>query len=626
MKRLLILPLFALALTAQAQTIPFDLEIGYRWIDLKGSSDMYRTQINERNGVLLRTFSMSGLTAGLDRYRINANDLGIGPAGSLRFDVERDGVYKLRFAYRTADAFSVFPSIANGQHVIDRRRRMIDSDLEFLPGANLSPFIGWSWNENQGPGSTTIHLGQDEFRLMQNVNEHDRELRFGTSFHYAWLNGQITQGWRNFRGTETLTLDPGAGGGNNSDPVLGQPITASTITRNDETHVKTPYTNFFASAQPNERLHVMAHYVRFVADADGREGEAATGSFASFAIGRFFTGFSSQGTSSARNLTWRGGGRIESTIYPNVDVDAGFEREHRNLDGSALIYDFFLQSITFGGADKRDLATILQASSSVDRDTNVFHAGVSARAIGPFGVRAEYRDSRQDVTVSPDLSEIVVPGNQGGDFNRRVHTFDLSGSFSRSGLMLGASYRKESANEPVFRTDFLDRDRWRLRAGWTSPKKFFRAGVTAERTNQNNDRPDIGYDAKFRQASGEVEVAPNDSLRFRVSASQFRGDSKISIRFPQNFTIGESTPSEDGNAREAGASYLRGPFSVDGSLAHYKNRGSIAFDIDRYRLRMTYDFKSKAGIGAEIDRDKYDDSSFSDYEATRYGLFLRWRP
>ena len=40
---------------ANAQsTTPIDLEIGFRWVDLDGSEDVYRTQINEEEGLLLR--------------------------------------------------------------------------------------------------------------------------------------------------------------------------------------------------------------------------------------------------------------------------------------------------------------------------------------------------------------------------------------------------------------------------------------------------------------------------------------------------------------------------------------------------------------------------------------------
>lgn len=228
------LPILAIALAAHAQTVPFDLEAGYRWLDLKGSNEMYRSQINERGGLLIRTFTLStsdfeGHTSLTDRVRIDVSDLGSGPAQSFRLEASRAGAYKLRFGYREADAFSALPAFANpllsqgivpGQQTFDRTRRMYDIDLEMLTDRLIVPFIGFSSNENRGPGSTTYHIGQDEFRLLQNLNERDREIRAGASFHFASIYGQLTEGWRNFRGNESLTLAPGAGNGNNIDPVL----------------------------------------------------------------------------------------------------------------------------------------------------------------------------------------------------------------------------------------------------------------------------------------------------------------------------------------------------------------------------------------------------------------------
>ncbi|MEO8215548.1 MAG: hypothetical protein ABI718_00535 [Acidobacteriota bacterium] len=632
----------AVAFTAQAQTVPFDLEIGYRWLDLKGSEDMYRTQINERDGLLIRNFTLatsdfSGRTTFMDRFRVDVSDLGAGPAGSLRIEAEKSRRYHLRVGYRSTNAFSALPGFANpllgegivpGQHTYERTRRMLDVDLELLPDRAIVPFVGYTWNDNHGPGTTTYNLGQDEFRLSNNLKERDRELRAGASFHFGSVQGQLTQGWRSFRGTDSLSLASGAGAGNNPGSILDQPVSAQTISRTDRTDVDTPFTNFYITGQPLTRIRLIGNYVRFAADSDGSESENAAGTFISFPISRFFTGISEQGSSSAKNTTWRGGGRAEITVYPNVDVSAGFQKEHRELDGSALITTIFLQSITFGGVDRRDLETILKASSSLDRNEDVLNASVSARALGPFALRGEYRESKQDVKVSPDLSEIVVPGAQEGQFDRRVHTFDVSGTFRQSGLMLGAAWRTDNADNPVFRTDFLDRDRVRVRGAWSSPKDFFRAGLTAERTNQSNDRPEAGYDARIRQYSGDVEVAPRAWLRLRGSLSQFRADSNISFRHPENFSIDESVHSENGKAREGGVSFLRGPFSLDTSLGRFENSGTTPFDMDRYRLRLTYDFKSKTGVAVEWDRDKYDEPSpsYGKFDASRYGVYLRWHP
>jgi len=635
------LPILVIAFAAHAQTIPFDLEIGYRWLDLNGSSNMYRTQINERDGLLIRSFTLGtsdfeGHTTLVDRFRIDISDLGVGPAESLRLEAARSGAYRLRLGYRATDAYSALPAFANplvgqgivpGQHTYDRTRKMFDIDLELLPDKAVTPFVGYTWNDNQGPGQTTYHVGQDEFRLLQDLHERDREIRAGATFHFASVYGQLTQGWRSFRGTESLTLASGAGGGNNPGTVLDQPVNADTLTRTDTSHVDTPFTNFFVTGQVLTRVRLIGNYVRFAADSDGSETEAVTGSFASFALSRFFSGLSESASSAAKNTTWRGGGRAEVTVAPDIDVMAGFQREHRELNGVALIDTVFLQSITFAGFDRRDIETVLMAASSVDRDEDVWNAAISARSLGPFALRGELRESKQDITVSPDLSEIVVPGSQGGDFNRRVRTFDLNGTFTRSGLMLGTSWRRDRANEPIFRTDYLDRDRFRVRAAWSTPKKLFRAGVTAERTSQSNER-EIGYDARLSQYAGDIEVAPFEALRFRASLSQFRADSNISFRRPENFTIDESIHKEDGQAGEGGVSFIRAPFSIDASIGRFENRGTIPFTFDRNRLRLTWDFKSKTGVAAEWDRDKYDEPSpsYGDFDASRYGLYFRWRP
>ena len=85
----------------QAQMIPFDLEIGYRWFDVSGNEGMYRTQINERSGFLIRRLTLAtgdfeGHTTLADRFRIDVSELGTGPAGSLRLEADRAGAYRLR--------------------------------------------------------------------------------------------------------------------------------------------------------------------------------------------------------------------------------------------------------------------------------------------------------------------------------------------------------------------------------------------------------------------------------------------------------------------------------------------------------------------------------------------------
>jgi hypothetical protein len=626
-RRILAVSLF-LAATARAQSVPVDVEAGFRLLDLRGSSDMYRTQINERSGFLIRAMTVSGAeTKYADYFRVDANDLGIGPAGALRIDFGRSSLYRFTLAYRQTNAFSALPNFANGQHTYDRDRRMIDADFELRKWSAITPFLGLSWNRYSGPGTTTYTIGQDEFALLSNLNNRDQEIRGGFGFSYKNFTGQLTQGWRSFRDHETLTLAPGANAGNNSDPILGRQISAEAITRDDRASGHTPFTNAYVTGQFTSRVRVIGDYVRFAADSHSNENESAAGAFASFTISRFFNGFSDQIDGRAKNTTWRGGARTEIALTDKFDLFAGFQHEHRALEGSALISDLFLQTVNFGGLDPRDVQVILSTNNSLDRDEDVLSAAVSARAIGPFSFRAGIGESKQDVTVTPDLAEIVVPGpSQGGTFHRRVTTSDLSASYSKRGFTLGAAWRHDSADDPIMRTDFLHRDRFRLRAGWKAPDDRVHANITAEQSNPKNDRPQFAYDAKIRQYTADAELAATQAIQVRASVSRYRTDSDILFRRPETFAIDNSHHEESGQSFEGGVLFGFSPVSVDASFAHFQNSGTNPFTIDRFRTRAMFPLRGKAGLTAEWDRDRYGEplASSGNFQADRYGVYLRW--
>src|SRR6266545_3666752 len=299
--RWLSLPLFIAALGLQAQTAT-EIEAGFRWTNISGNEDMYRTQINERNGFLIRAFTLHSAgteTSLVDHFRLDASDIGTGPAGALRLDTGRSGKYRLRLGYRRTNFFSALPEFANplldqgiipGQHTYNRNRQLLDVDVDFLSFSKISPFVGYTLNRYSGPGTTTYHLGQDEFLLGQDLRNVDNEFRAGFGFSTANFSGSLTQGWRRFHDDETLSLVPGAENGNNAAPVLGRPITASGITRSSHNSGSTPLTNAYVTAAFDPHYKLVGNYVRFASKSDGNESESDTGAFASFALGRFFNG------------------------------------------------------------------------------------------------------------------------------------------------------------------------------------------------------------------------------------------------------------------------------------------------------------------------------------------------
>ena len=101
-----------------AQSVPVDVELGYRFVDVSGNDQMYRTQINDRPGLLLRSLDFTGpeLLGGgtlLDTLHVDATDVGAGPAGRLRFVAGQNEIFQLRFSWRETDLYSALPAFAN---------------------------------------------------------------------------------------------------------------------------------------------------------------------------------------------------------------------------------------------------------------------------------------------------------------------------------------------------------------------------------------------------------------------------------------------------------------------------------------------------------------------------------
>ena len=579
-----------------AQEIPLELEAGYRFVDVGGNRGMYRTQINERNGFLLRSFTWGqagespwGL---FDHVRIAATDLGAGPLGNLRLEAGLEGRYELTLAYRHADRFNELPAFANpllaqeivpGQHTFDRDRDLVDVELALLPGGRITPIIGYSLNRYDGPGTTTYTVGGDDFLLHSDLTDTEQEIRVGAAFELGAVSGRIVQGWRTFEREDRLRLEDDAQGGNNPGTVLGVPVNLNELRRRSETEIDTPVTSAFLTGRLGERVRLVASYAYADADGEADLAEDLTGRLVSFQISRFFGGLSQDVSARTRAERWRGSGRAEVAIFDGLDLSAGYVIRHRELDGLALIEDLFLQTTTFSGGDPRDLSVLLEANTSLEREEQKIHAGVAARSLGPFKVRAEWSRTIQDVTLEQDEAQIVVPGNQEGHFEREIDAFEVAASFGWKALTLSADYRLDDADEPIVRTDYLDRERWRARAGYRIGERLS-VQASAEETEIENDRPGIGYDARIRQYTGTLEGAPIAPVRLWLSVSRFDAESRIPIRRPQDFGVESSVHLEDGDSLEAGLSAVFGRGRLDAVWGRFENEGTFSFDLDRFRI------------------------------------------
>jgi hypothetical protein len=638
-----LLPALLLSGAAVAQDVPLDVEVGYRWSDVSGNEEMFRSQLDERAGLQLRSLSY-GLgdirdSKAIDHFRIDAADLGIGPNGLLRLEAGRTGFWKLNASYRRTEHYSNLPTIANpflekgtldSQHSFDRTRNSVDVDLELLPGKAVRPLLGFSYSRYAGPGLTTYHVGQDDFRLDQDLENKDTEYRIGVAFDAGAFSGQVVQGWRQFRGEETLKLSPGAGAGNNPGTILGVPITLSSLSRTAKTDIDTPVTSAVVTGKLGTAVRLTGTYVRAKADGEDDSNEALSGSLVSYDILRYFKALAEQTSATSEALSWRGNLRADIHISNGFDVAAGYTRRSRELDGYGLVNDLYGTTTTFSGFDPKDVATILQSKTRVKREEDIFDVRASLKVVGPFSIRLGYSENQADITVANDPSEVVVTWGQGGQYDRRVRTLNGGLLFNHSGLTLGLDYVAQDADNAVVRTDFLERDRLRLRGAW-EPVKWIRIGATAEQIDTTNDDAGYGLEGTVKTYAGDLEVGPWEWLRVRVGAGRFEGDNSISYRQPQDWVNGMSIYRERGDSLEGGITLNVKPITLEALLRRFENDGSFPYELDRARVRADFEFSKLIGIVAEWDLDDYTEKdrtygSGADYRANRYGLYLRIHP
>lgn len=626
------------SVSAQSTT-SFDLSAGYQWIDISGNKDMYKTQVNEKDGFVLGSLSLlvtgDGVHRGFfDRVRIDASDIGASPQSRFHFNARRYGVLNVDVTYFRAKHYSVLPAFANpllgagvtpGQHTTDRKLESFDLSVELLPGKVITPIVGYRWDRWDGPSRTTVHVGEDEFQLNSKLEETTKEFRAGFAFNAGTFHGTVMQGWRTVDSDNALSLVGAPSTGNNPNPVLGQDTTLASYTRSEHTEVDAPSTLGTFTGRVGERVRVVGSYVNADVDSDGRESEAGAGDLLSFDLRRFFTGFDETTRSKASNPYWRGHGRIEIDLPAALELTAGYTKQHRELDGSALVTEMFLDTVSYGGVATGDLSRVVDAANAMERDDTVFETRLTARHLGPVRLWAAWARVSQDLTVTPAAAEIVISGGQGGSFSRDIDRTTVGAAIKGGGFDASLEYQSDTSDTAILRTDFLDREFWRARLGWTDGK-YLRVSASSDSVDGTNHAAGSGYDYNLRHWGGEIEVTPIAAFAVRAGYSDFQTDTSIPIRRPQDFAIVDSVYSENGELVEGGVSWNATSWQVEAGYSRFENRGDQPLTLDRGWARFSLDFSKRIGAAVQYDSHDYSENQLAlgDYNSHRWVFLLRW--
>jgi hypothetical protein len=174
-------------------------ELGYRFVNTLGSQPVYDTFVNQQQGprFLDETVNMRSLNhegALFDNLFLSSFGWGGDPENAARLRMSKNKWYNFGASFRRDRNFFDYNDLANplnpsnpfiqnngSPHEFDTVRRMYDYNLTVLPQAPIRFRLGFTRNNMEGPGFSTVHEGT-EADLFQTTRTLLDAYQFGVDF------------------------------------------------------------------------------------------------------------------------------------------------------------------------------------------------------------------------------------------------------------------------------------------------------------------------------------------------------------------------------------------------------------------------------------------------------------
>lgn len=447
-------------------------QVGFRAVDVEGSETKYRQHLNLEDGPRLFNVNFEltppeEMRKLFDRVELDMTNLGGDPFETIRFSIQKYGVFSLKYDRRKSTYFYddiilpvdlSDPELSNAgdfhRYDFDRVRDTVDFNLQLSRAAQLD--FGFDRFTKKGHSTTTLDIQRDEFELDKPIDESMSE--YMLAFRYTWprvtvvLEGRL----REFDNAVEMFL-PGYSEGEHPDDdavlasyVLNQPYSLRAVTP-----------GIRVVARPTDRLNIKFHAAieDLTMDVDLNED----------AMGTTFEGEPYESSAS-------GDGRVERTsgMY-DLDLD------YRILDWFGVI----------AGARQRDLEQDgelvfddVDGAGSWRMDTLTAHLGLEFDIGSRFTISGGLSHENREVDWGWSQAETGVAENQETEHQgfflnmgwRPTKAFRLSGRVDDS-----------SYDNPFTRTSPSDRLAYRIAGQWSRGKGFSISGVIRGLDVKNND-------------------------------------------------------------------------------------------------------------------------------------------
>ena len=613
------------------------IELGYRFTDVTGSSQMYNTFLNEHQGPRILDQSLTMISpehtgALFDDLSVSSFGWGGDPENVARARMSKYGKYDFTALFRRDKNYFDYNLFANplntptatpsipvdfSPHSMFTTRRMYDFGLTILPQSKFRIRLGFSRNRAEGPTYSTFHEGTDVL-LNQPWNFTSNEYRIG--FDYRGLRA-TTISYDQFVMTDKNDTDYSLASfttyllpngtpvelGLPWNPLAGSPCSTPFI----GTTVNPSCNGYFAytrtqrvrTTTPTERVNVISNYYRrlnIVASASYSSGNSDS------PYNEFFDGLVTR--TSERQFTFSGPASIRR-ISTMAELSATYKlTDSLNLNDTFRLYNFRIPgqwNSTSTATAAIPPATLLSGlgPTTVTSDFILNFMGMksyynqiqfdyapSKHIGGHIGYRFYHRHlfKSEPETVDP---EAPFEGFEGDSIDVNDST-GLIGVWFRPTEKLRANADVELTTADNFYTRISPRQQQNYRVRVT-----YKAARTATLTGSvnfwesRNGEADTEYKQHYRNAGFEVMLLP--SAKFNLDLSYNYTDSLQSAYICYNGTylapgtVALGCPTYDPTAvsDNPNPNWI---YSKYADNTHYFNASVITNPMKRVRLSLGY--------------------------------------
>src|SRR6185437_13592007 len=182
-------------------------ELGYRFDQVSGNTDEYRSVANFGNGLRLFGSSLTvnsrdGHGKWFDDLTLTTQGLGNDPYESVVLRVAKNKLYRYDMSWRMSDYYNPGLTVSGGLHKMDTSRRMQDHELTLLPQSKVQLRLGYSRNTEDGPALSSaleFNASGEGYPVFMDVKRQWNEYRIAAAGELAGFRFLVMHRWDYFK-------------------------------------------------------------------------------------------------------------------------------------------------------------------------------------------------------------------------------------------------------------------------------------------------------------------------------------------------------------------------------------------------------------------------------------------